>query len=181
MPSTRKQREETVATLTEDFKDVNGLVVAEYAGVKTPELNELRAQLRPLKGECHIVKNTLTKIALKNKGLEDFGQYFEGMSALVLQRGDAVETTKVLVNFQKQHENLKIRAGYLNGQVLQAGQIKALAALPSRPVLLAQLLGNLQSPLSKFQGVMSAPLRYLASALDQVAKKKEKEAPAPAS
>jgi large subunit ribosomal protein L10 len=173
MPSTRKQREETVATLTKDFEDIQGLVVAEYVGVKTPELNELRAKLRPLKSECRIVKNTLTKIALKNRGIDGFGDFFEGQSALVIQKGDAIATTKVLVEFTKAHENLKLRAGYMDGKIFQQADLKALAALPSKPVLLAQLLGTLQAPLYNLQGALTGSMRYLANALDQVAKKKE--------
>lgn len=173
MPSTRKDREETVATLTKDFEDIQGLVVAAYTAVKTPELNELRAKLKPLQSECRIVKNTLTRIALKNRGIEGFGDFFEGQSALIIQKGDAIAATKVLVDFEKAHENLKLRAGYLDGKVLQSKELKALAALPPKKVLLAMLLGNLQSPLQKLHGVLTGNLRYLASALDQIAKKKE--------
>lgn len=173
MPSVRKDREAAVATLTKDLEGVQGLVVAGYDGVKTPELNELREKLRAQKGECRIVKNTLAKIALKNRGVEKFQDYFDGQSALVIYRGDAAATTKVLVDFEKAHENWKIRAGYLDGQVMPLKDLRVFAALPSKPVLLAKLLGALQAPLSRFQGVMQAPLRYLVNSLDQVAKKKE--------
>ncbi|HRY29482.1 MAG TPA: 50S ribosomal protein L10 [Elusimicrobiota bacterium] len=178
MPSVRKEREASVALLTKAFEDVQGLVVSEYTGMKTPELNELRSKLRPLKGECRIVKNTLVQIALKNSGIEKFGEYFTGPSALVIQRGDAVTSLKVVIDFSKQHENLKVRAGYLNGQILSAAELKAVAALPPRIVLLSQLAGGLQGPLSRFHGVLSASLRNLATALDQVSKKKAAAAPA---
>lgn len=180
MPSVRKEREETVAVLTKTLEDVQGLVVAEYTGVKTPELNELRSKLKPMKGECRIVKNTLAQLALKNRGLESFSEFFMGQSALVIQKGDAVATLKLLVDFTKSHENLKIRAGYLAGQVYKAAELKAIASLPPRKVLLAQFLGGLQAPLSQLHGVLSANLRNLACALDQIAKRKEKSAPAPA-
>jgi large subunit ribosomal protein L10 len=174
MPSTRKEREETVSTLTQDFEGIQALVVAGYTGVKTPELNELRSKLRPLKSQCRIVKNSLAQIALKNKGIDGFGEFFTGQSALVIQKnGDAIAGLKILVDFEKSHENLKIRAGYLNGRVLKSAEIKAMAALPSKPVLLAQMAAGMQSPLVKFHGVLSASMRYLASALDQVAKKRE--------
>jgi large subunit ribosomal protein L10 len=71
MPSLRKDRESAVHTLTKDFEGIEGLVVAGYVGVKTPELNELRGKLRPLKAKCQIVKNRLAKIALKNKGIDE--------------------------------------------------------------------------------------------------------------
>lgn len=178
MPSTRKQREDTVAVLTRDIEDIQGLAVMEYVGVKTPELNELRGKLRPINGKCTIVKNTLAKIALKNRGIDGFGDFFTGQSALVIQKGDAIAALKVLVDFQKTHENMKVRAGYMNGQVLKAAEIKAMASLPGKPALMAQMLAGMQGPVARFQSAMTAHLRYLANALDQVGKKKEKSAPA---
>ena len=170
MPSTRKEREETVSALTQEFEGVRGLVVAGYVGVKTPELNELRGKLRPLNVRCIIVKNTLAKIALKNKGIDGgFGNFFEGQSALLIQKGDPLASLKVIVEFAKAHGNYKIRAGYLDGTVMTADQVKVVAALPSKNQLLAQLLGALQGPLSRFGQTLSAPLRALANVLNQVA------------
>jgi large subunit ribosomal protein L10 len=178
MPSVRKEREETVAVLTKAFEDVSGLVVAEYAGVKTPELNELRAKLRPSKSEFKIVKNTLAQIALKNSKIDGFGDRFAGMSALVIQRGDAIATLKIIFDFTKEHENLKVRAGYLLGSVYKPADLKAIAALPPKPALVAKLLGQLQSPLYGLHGALSANLRNLVHAFSQVAKKKESQQPA---
>ena len=176
MPSLRKEREESVQTLTQDFDGLEGLVVAGYVGVKTPELNELRGKLRPIKAKCQIVKNRLAKIALKNKGIDGaFSDFFTGQSALVIQKGDAIAGLKVLVEFEKAHENWKIRAGFINGKVIKPAEIKAMASLPSRNVLLAQLLGRLQGPLQGFHGVLNAHLQNLAGALDQIAKQKEKQ------
>ncbi len=174
MPSLRKDRESAVQTLTKDFEGIEGLVVAGYVGVKTPELNELRGKLRPLKAKCQIVKNRLAKIALKNTGIADnFGKLFTGQSALIIQRGDAIASLKVIMEFEKAHENVKVRGGLLNGKVMKPAEMKAVASLPPRPVLLATLLARLQGPLTGLAGVLSADLRNLANLLDQVAKKKE--------
>lgn len=174
MPSLRKEREEAVATLTGELKDIQLLVVAGYVGVKTPELNELRDKLRPIKGRCSVVKNSLAKIALKTAGINGgFSDFFDGQSALVIQKGDAAASLKVLVDFEKAHANFKIRAGHMDGKVMKAAEIKAVAALPPRPILLSMLLGRLQGHLQGLHGVMSAHLGQLARALDQVAKKKE--------
>lgn len=177
MPSLRKERVAAVDTLTKDFDGLQGLVVAGYVGVKTQELNELRGKLRPLQARCQIVKNRLAKIALKNKGIDvGFGDYFKGQSALIIQKGDAVAGLKVLVEFEKGHANMKIRAGYIDGKVIKPGDLKAMASLPPRKVLLSQFAAQLNSPLTKFAGVLQADLRNLASLLDQIAKKKEKGA-----
>ncbi|MBK8574420.1 MAG: 50S ribosomal protein L10 [Elusimicrobia bacterium] len=143
MPSLRKEREAAVDTLTKEFDGLQGLVVAGYVGVKTQELNDLRGKLRPLKARCQIVKNRLAKIALKNKGIDvGFAEFFKGQSALIIQKGDAVAGLKVLVEFEKSHANMKIRAGVLDGKVFNVGQLKAVASLPPRPVLLSQLLAS---------------------------------------
>jgi large subunit ribosomal protein L10 len=176
MPSTRKQREETVAQLSKDLENVQGLVVAEYKGVKTPELNELRGRLRPLKSTCRVVKNTLAKRALKNSGIAGIDPFFDGQSALIIQKGDAMASFKVVVEFERGHENYKIRAGYMNGQVLKPAELKVLAALPPKNVLIARFLWGLQSPVTRFAGVLSAPLRYLVCAFDQVAKQNQQGA-----
>ena len=179
MPSLRKDRESAVDTLTKEFDGLQGLVVAGYVGVKTQELNELRLKLRPHKARCQIVKNRLAKIALKNKGIDvGFAEFFKGQSALIIQKGDAVAGLKVIVEFEKSHANMKIRAGVIDGKVFKSGDLKAVAALPSRPVLLSQLLARLQGPLTQFAGAITADLRNLASLLDQVAKQKEKAAKA---
>jgi large subunit ribosomal protein L10 len=174
MPSLRKDREEAVDTLTKEFDGLQGLVVAGYVGIKTQELNELRGKLRPHKARCQIVKNRLAKIALKNKGIDiGFSEFFKGQSALIIQKGDAIAGLKVLVEFEKTHANMKIRAGVIDGKVFKGTDLKAVAGLPPRPVLLSQLLARLQGPLTQFAGAMTADLRNLASLLDKIAKQKE--------
>jgi large subunit ribosomal protein L10 len=174
MPTkTRKQREETVTKLTDILGDAKGVVVADYVGVKTPELNELRSKLRPSKSECRIVKNRLTKIALKSKGFEPLAEYFKGQSAIVIQKGDTADSLKALFDFSKSHENWKIRAGFVDGALMKPADLKALASLPSRQVLLSMLLRALQGPVTNLAGVMSAPTRQVATVLSNVAKKKE--------
>lgn len=178
MPSLRKEREAAVQSLTSEFDGIESLIVAGYVGVKTPELNELRGKLKPLKAKCQIVKNRLAKIALKNRGIDDsFAEFFTGQSALIIQKGDAVAGFKVLVDFEKSHENLKIRGGLIGGKVVKPAEIKAMANLPSRKVLLSQLVGRMMGPVQGMHNVLSAHLRNLASVLDQIAKSKEKSGP----
>jgi large subunit ribosomal protein L10 len=172
MPSVRAQREADVARLTEELDGLRGLVVAGYAGVKTPELNDLRGKLRPLQGRCRVIKNTLAKIAFKNRGINGLEAFLDGPSAVVITKGDAMAGFKAVVDFVKAHRNIKIRGGFVDGRVVQSAEIKTMASLPTKPVLLALALQRLQGHLYGLRHVMEAPVRYLINALDQAAQKK---------
>ncbi len=169
MPTEDKKK--IIAEFEEQARGSTGLLVTEYKGLKTVEFNELRQKLRPLRSEYRVVKNSLTRIALKNAGLDALADALQGPAAVVIERGDPVATIKTLYEFSKTHENLKVKAGYFEGKVLSGQELKAIAALPSREVLLATLLGTLQAPLIHLVGVLQAPVRDLACVLDAVAKK----------
>lgn len=169
MPTDLKKQ--TVEKLTQQAKESTGLVVTAFKGLKTTEINEFRQKLRALKGEYRIVKNSLTRIALKNAGMDALAESLKGPSAIVIEKGDPVATLKVIFDFAKTHENIKVSAGYLDGKVLSDKDLKAISSLPSREVLIAQLLGTLQAPMVNLVSVLQAPMRDLVGVLDQVAKK----------
>lgn len=178
MASTRHQREENVLDLTRDLQELTGVVVAGYAGTKTQELNDLRAKLRPAKGQCRVVKNTLAQRALDSRGLKGLADFFEGPSALVVQHGDAVASLKILMDFEKTHQTFKIRGGQVEGQIFRSAQLKVLASLPGKRELIAQVASRLNSPIQGLHTVLRAPLGQLAAALSEVARKKSAVAPA---
>ena len=95
----------------------------------------------------------------------------KGPSAIIIEKGDAIATIKAIFEFAKSHENIKVNAGYLDGKVLSDKELKAISTLPSREVLIAQLLGTLQAPMVNLVSVLQAPMRDLVGVLDQVAKK----------
>ena len=166
-----EQKKKTVEDFAKQVQGSKGLVVTGFKGLKTVEFNEMRQKLRPVQGEYRVVKNSLTRIALKNAGLEDLAKALEGPSAIVIERGDPLATIKVIFDFAKTHENVKINGGVFEGKVLTGAELKAIASLPSREVLLAKLLGTLQAPMVNLVSVLQAPVRDLVSVLDQVAKK----------
>ena len=166
-----EQKTKAVRNLEKQARESTGLLITSFKALKTVEFNEIRAKLRPLKSEYHVVKNSLTRIALKNAGLEKLAEMLQGPTAIVLERGDAVAATKAVFEFAKTHENLKINGGIFEGKVLSAQELKAIASLPAREVLLAKLLGTLQAPMVNLVSVLQAPMRDLVGVLDQIAKK----------
>jgi len=169
----KKEKVQIVETLTEKIKSNNGIILTEYQGLTVDELSQLRAKLRPLKCEYTVVKNTLTKKALKNAGLDDFAKYFEGPTAIAIENGDPVSAAKALVDFSKDHAKLKVKAGLLGKTVLSQQEVKALAALPSRQVLIAKTVGTLKAPLYGLVNVLQGPIRKLVYALEAVKRQQD--------
>ena len=167
-----KKNIESVKALEEKLKDFPNILVTNYQGLSTPELDDLRAKLKPLNCEYGVVKNTLTRIALKNVGLEDFAKHFSGPTAVAFQKGDPSGLAKSVVEFAKNNEKLKIIAGYLAGKLLTDKEIKTLASLPSKEVLLAMIAVTLNTPIQRIASVLNAPLQKLALVLKSLEQQK---------
>ncbi len=168
----RQVRTSWLRDLNHTLSEVEGVVVAKLDQVPTRDLNQLR---NSLDGSFYVVKNSLCRIAFREKGWADLEKVLEGTCAISPIRGDVVALAKLLVQFQKDHQGFVLRGGVLTGQTLGEKELKPLAALPSRQVLLSQLAGILQSPLRSFAFLMNAPIRGLAIALAAVAGKKSAE------
>lgn len=169
-----KEKELLVKELTEKLKDTSAVVVTEYQGLTVAELSELRAKLRAIKCEYTVVKNTLGRIALKNIGLDEFTGNLGGPTAIAIQKGDPVGAAKALLDFSKDHAKLKIKTGLLGTKVMSVAEIKALAALPSREVLIAKVLGTMQAPISGLVNVMQGNIRNVVYVLEAVKNQKAK-------
>ena len=168
----QKVRAVWVRDLNGSLSKVESVVVAKVEKVSTRDLNQLR---RSLNGSFYVVKNSLCRIAFREKGWADLEKALEGTCAVSPIEGDVAAAAKLLVQFAKDHEGFVLKGGVLTGQVVDAKELKSLAALPSRQALLSQLAGIMQSPLRNLAFVMNAPIRGLAIALAAVAKKKEKQ------
>jgi large subunit ribosomal protein L10 len=168
MPNVKNQ--EIVKNLTEKFKTMKGLILTEYRGLTVEEISALRLKLRPFGSEYAVVKNTLSKIAFKEAGIES-GENFSGSTALVIESGDIVSPAKVVVEFAKTHAKLKIKAGFLEGKFVNAAVVEQLSVLPSKEVLIARMLGSMNAAVTGFVNVLSANIRGLVTVLDAIAKK----------
>jgi len=160
----RPDKAAAVAELTEAFRDSSAAVLTEYRGLTVAELKELR---RTLAGNATyaVVKNTLTKIAAKAAGIDVFDSLLEGPSAIAFVSGDAVEVAKGLRAFGREHSHLIVKGGILDGKALTAEEIRKLADLESREVLLAKFAGGLVAPASQLASVLNAPAAQIARLL----------------
>ena len=117
MPNLKNQQ--AVKILTEKFKSMKGMILMEYHGLIVEEISELRSKLRPLNSEYAVVKNTLSKIALKEAGIEA-GDNFAGPTVLVIENDDIASPAKAVVDFAKNHAKLKVKAGFMEGKFVSA-------------------------------------------------------------
>lgn len=151
--------------LDELLERVNGspfVLVVEYTGMTVPEFSELRTRLADNGAECHVAKNTYMKKALVEAGLPDTGDALVGQTAFVTGESDVAAAAKVLKSFEKEFKKPAIKLGILDGDILDEGQVKAIADLPAREVLLAQLLATINAPATKVARVLNEPGASLA-------------------
>jgi large subunit ribosomal protein L10 len=168
----RPDKAAAVAELTASFRDSSAAVLTEYRGLTVAEVTELR---RSLAGNATyaVVKNTLTKIAAKAAGIEELDSLLEGPSAIAFVSGDAVEVAKALRTFGREHANLIVKGGILDGKPLTADEIRQLADLESREVLLAKFAGGMLAPAQQLATVLAAPAAQLARAFGALLAKLE--------
>lgn len=164
MPSekTLNAKKAVVESLVERLKTAQAGVIADYRGLTVAQDTELRKKLREAGVEYTIVKNTLTRFAANEVGLSDLDPVLHGPSALATSSTDVVAPAKVLVEFAKNNEQLEIKAGFVDGKVIDAAEVKVYASIPSKEVLISKMLGSLQ-----------APIGNLVRTLDAIAKKED--------
>ena len=153
----RPDKAAAVAELADSFRESNGAVLTEYRGLNVKQLHELRRALGDAASYA-VAKNTLTKIAAKDAGIELDESLLTGPTAIAFITGDAVEAAKGLRDFAKANPSLVVKGGFLDGKQLDAEEITKLADLESREVLLAKLAGGLKANLAKAAGLFNAPL-----------------------
>lgn len=157
-----KQRKQA---LVEQYRDLvgksEGIILATYSGLPVKDLERLRRKVRDLGGEFHVVKNRLARVSLREAGMSVVEEALEGSTAIGFAPDDPVALAKVVVDFSKESDKVKVKAGVVNGRVYDARQVVRLAELPSLPVLRAQLLGLLNTPATRLAGILSAPARQL--------------------
>ena len=164
MPTQRKK------DLVEELKQIIGrasiTMGADFRGLRVQEMDQMRRRLRASSVEVRVIKNSLLRRAADQAGIPDLMQIIEGPTALVLSYDDPTEAAKAVIEYARSAPpTFAIRGAFMDGQVVSADDLKALVLLPPRPVMLAQLAGQLQSPLATFVGLLESPLQELSSLL----------------
>lgn len=167
MPSEKilNQKKEYVAKLTEKLKGSVAGVIVDYKGITVADDTVLRKKLREAGVEYTVVKNTMLRFAIKEAGLEELNDVLEGTTALAVSAEDPIAAAKVLGEFADKNKDFKIKAGFMDGKVMDADKVIALGKLPSKQQLVGQLVS-----------VLVAPIRGMAIALNAIAEKQEENA-----
>lgn len=169
----RPEKVAVVDEITEKLESSQGVFVTEYRGLTVGQQQTLRRALRAADADYKIMKMTLARRAAEQAGFPDLLEWLQGPTAIAFATGDPGRAAKSLKEFSDQHELLVLKGGLLAGETLSPDDVKRLASLEPREVLLAQLAGVLAGPMSKLAGLMKAVLRQPASAMQQLLEKKE--------
>jgi large subunit ribosomal protein L10 len=168
----RADKIEKVDELKELLRDAKSIVLNDFTGLNVADISELRRMCRENNVVYTIVKNTLAKRSFEALGLEEIEPILDGPTAVALSRDDEVVPAKVLNDFAKVYELPRFKGAYVAGRILDGEETKRLASLPSREILLAQVVGTFQAPMRGLVNVLGASLRDLVCVLKAVAEKK---------
>ena len=156
MSNAIEMKKAVVAEIKEKLVAAKSVVLIDYRGLTVAEVTELRNQCRKAGVEYAVLKNTMVSLAAKEVGIEGLDAFLKGPTAVAFGMEDAVAPAKVLTEFIKKTKKTEVKCGLLDGQILDAAGVEALAAIPSREVLIAKIMGSMMSAVSKFVYVVEA-------------------------
>jgi large subunit ribosomal protein L10 len=165
-------RDEKLATIEEIAAQIEAseaIFAVDYRGISVPQAAELRSQLRDADASFRIVKNRLTKIAAEKAGEERLAELLQGPTALAFVRGDTAQAAKAISNFNKEHDVVAFKGGFMDSLSLDEERFKAIAKLPAREVLIGQFAGIVASPLTGLVRGLGSMIQGLALQLGQIA------------
>lgn len=171
----KKDKEQKVLELTEKMKAAKSVYLTDFTGLNVPQATELRKKLREASVEYRVAKNTLTKLAAKNAGYEMLADYLTGPTGLAFGITDSIIPAKILTEFAKEGNKPTVKIGVIDGRLVNPGEVKQLALLPSREVLLSRVLAGFQAPIAGFVGVLGGILQKLVGTVDAIAKQRESQ------
>ena len=169
----RPEKVAMIAAFKAELVNAKGMVLVDFRGIKVAQDTKLRRKMREAGVHYTVIKNNMASIAAKEAGIEGLDAYLKGPLAMVSSAKDPVAPAKLISDFAKENKIMEIKGGLVEGTVINAEGVKALAGLPSREILIARVLGSMQAPLSGLVTVLSGNIRNLVYALDAVRQQKE--------
>jgi large subunit ribosomal protein L10 len=169
----RPEKTETVKDIAGRFERAEAALLTEYRGLRVTEIAEVRNALREADADYKVLKNTLTRLAVRKVGLDELVEILQGPTAVAFCRGDASAAAKAIDDAAKKYPVLSLKGGVLKGKVIGADQAKALAKLEPRDVQLAKIVMMMNSPVQQTANVLAALLRDFGSMLAQVVAQKQ--------
>lgn len=169
----RPEKVAMIAELKTELANAKGVVLADFRGIKVAQDTKLRRKVREAGVRYTVIKNNMASIAAKEAGIEGLDAYLKGPLAMVSSATDPVAPAKLISEFSRENKILEIKGGLVEGKVIDADAVKALASLPPREVLIARVLGSMQAPIVGLVNVLQGNIRNLVYALDAVRQQKE--------
>lgn len=171
----RTEKEQVIRELNDEFGKAKAIVFADFRGLTVSDLSELRSLLREARFEFKVVKNTLARIASEGTSVSKVKDAFRGPVGLAISYDDPVLAVKKVLEYAKKNEKLKVGIGIIEGSVCEAQDLKAVADLPPRNVLLATIAGSFQAPLNKLAWLFQATLSSFVNAMESLKHKKDNQ------
>ena len=165
-------RDKMKKAVTSAFEAKGSTFVVTYTGITSAQMNDIRKSLKRKKADVYVTKSTVARLALKDVKLDALAQHIVGQMAFVFTDTDISEVSKELLKVAKENQGFTVAGGYQDGNTLSAADVKRLSDLPTRDVLLSQLLSTIQAPVSRLAGAINAKSRELLSILKQLSEKK---------
>ena len=172
----REKKAQIINRLQDTFSKCSIGILTDYRGLSTPEITILRRKLRESSVEYKVVKNTLARFAVERAGKSDLASFFEGPIAIAFGYGDITEPAKILTDYIRTSKaSLSIKGGFLGDRLLASEDVATLSILPSREILLAQVLNGMQGPITTLVGCLTTPIRGIIGVLQARIKQLEGE------
>lgn len=171
-----KAKEAVVSEIKEKVERAQSIVFLNYRGLNVEEATELRNKFRDAEVEYKVYKNTMMRLAFKELGYDGLDEILKGPSAIAMGMADPASAAKIATEYAKDHAELEIKSGIVDGKILSIPEVDALAKLPSKEVLIAQVLGGLNAPIQGLANVLNGTIRSLAIVLNAIGEKKSEEA-----
>lgn len=170
----KAEKAEIIVSVAEKLNNATGLYLLDYKGITVEEVNELRKEFRKSNVEYRVVKNTLARLAIdRAQKYEKIKDYFVGMTGLAITKDDPVAPAKVIKKFRDRFNKLELKACYIENSFYEGSRLEELANLPSKPEIIAAIIGSLHSPISGVVGAINAVMRDLVGVLDAYIRKQE--------